>query len=68
MDPNKEIKEWKVLSRLVPTFDIHINDLDMLGLQDFDTNHTWNRQEVSIGTLETAPNYIDNNRRGGEVS
>ena len=51
-----EMNEWEFLSRLVPTCNIHINDLDMLGIQDIDTNHTWNHSEVSTNALETAPN------------
>ena len=61
------MNEWQVFSILVPTCNIHINEIDMLGLQDFDTNHTWNRPKVSTDTLETTPNYIDYNRRNGEV-
>ena len=62
-----DMNEWKVFSRLVPTSNIHINELDMLGLWYFDTNHSWNHPEVSTYTLETAPNYIDYNRRSEEV-
>jgi len=62
-----EMNEWQVLSRLVLASNIHINELDMLGLRDFDTNHTWNHLEVSKNTLETAPNYTEYNRRSGKV-
>ena len=46
MHLDMDMNECQVLSRLVPIGNIHINELDMLGLQDFDTNNTWKRPEV----------------------
>ena len=46
---------------------IHINDIDMLGLREFDINHAWSHPEVSKTTIEFASNYIDYNRRNGQV-
>ena len=40
--PKIDMNKWKKISRLVPTGNLHINELDMLGFQYFDTNHEWN--------------------------
>ena len=55
------------LSIIVPTGNVHINELDMLVFQYFDTNHEWNHPEISRNTLEIAPTYIDYKRKSGEV-
>ena len=57
----------QTLSRSMPRGDIHINDIDMLGLREFDIKHAWSHPEVSTTTIESASNYIDYNRRNGQV-
>ena len=59
--PYNEMNEWKTLSRSIPRGDIHINDIDMLGLREFDINHAWSHPEVSTTKIESASNYIDYN-------
>ena len=61
------MNEWKNLSRLVPTCNVHINELDVLGFQDFDTNHEWNHPEISRNKLETMTTYINYKPKCGEV-
>ena len=62
-----DLNKWKVLSILVPIDNIDINVLDMLGLQYFDTNHTWNHPKLSTYTWEIAPKYFNYRWRSGEV-
>ena len=61
------MNEWKTLSRLVPTCNVHINEFDILGFRYFDNNHVWNHPKISINTLETIPTYIDYKHKSGEV-
>ena len=53
--------------RLVPTDNVHINELDMLGFQDSDTNHEWNHPEISRNILGTTPTYIEHKSKTGEL-
>ena len=62
-----DMNEWKTLSILVPTGNVYINELDMLGFQDFDTNHECNHTEISRNTLEKTPTYINYKWKSGEV-
>ena len=50
------MNECQFFSILVPTCNIHINDLGMLGLNDFYIKDAWNNLEVSTDTLEITPN------------
>ena len=59
--PENEMNEWKTLSRSIPRGDIHINNIDMLDLREFDFNHAWSHLELSTTTIEYASNYIDYN-------
>ena len=56
------MNEWKTLSRSMPRGDIHINDIGMPSLREFDINHAWSHPEVSTTKIEFASNYIDYNR------
>ena len=62
-----EMNEWKTLLILVPTENVHINDLDKLGFGYFGTNHKWNHLDISRNIPETTPTYIDYKRKSGEV-
>ena len=49
--PDNEMNEWKTLSRSIPRGDIHINDIYMLDLREFDINHAWSHPELLTTTI-----------------
>jgi hypothetical protein len=55
MHPDMEINEWELLSILIPTTNIDFNELDILGIHDFDTNYCWNNPEIPEAILTSAP-------------
>jgi len=63
IQPNMEMNQWKSLSRLAPTRNIHFTSLDVLGIREIDTSHPWDRLKVSKDTLDIAPNFINYNQR-----
>ena len=62
-----EMNEWKTLLILVPTENVHINDIDKLGFGYFGTNHEWNHPEISRNILGTIPTYIEHKSKSGEL-
>jgi hypothetical protein len=67
IQPNMEMNEWQYLSRLVPTGNINLCSLDMLGLREIDTSHPWDQIKVSRDTLEIALSFISYHRRNTTI-
>ena len=57
-----DMHEWKFLSQLHPGNNLEVDDLDMLGHRDFDSNHNWNHTTIPSTLHETAENFIEFNR------
>jgi hypothetical protein len=67
LHPNMDINEWELLSRLILVANIDFNELDILGIHDFDTNYCWDNPEIPEAVLNSAPQFIETNRPSMDV-
>ena len=56
-----QMNEWQILSQLHPSYNIAIDDLNMIGYLDFDVNHNWSQNIIPPPLQETTSNFIDFN-------
>ena len=61
------MSEWELLSQLHPGNNLQLDDLDMLGHHDFDTNHNWGHTHIPLHLQNSTISIIDLNRSSNQA-
>ena len=62
-----DMSEWEILSHLHPGNNIQVDELDMLGHHDFETNHYQDKTHVPLHLQGSDISFIDVNRSSNQI-
>ena len=62
-----DMSEWELLSQLHPGNNLQLDDLDMLGHRDFDTNHNWGHTHIPLHLQNLTISFLDLNRSSNQA-